>query len=671
MSRDADPAARAEALRRDLRHHNYRYYVLDDPEISDVEYDRLLRELEDIEAEHPDLVTEDSPTQRIGAQPAEGFPEVRHGEPMRSLANAFSEQELREFDRRVREALDMESIGYVAEPKLDGLSLNLTYEDGRLVRGATRGDGVTGEDITTNVRTVRSIPLRLQGEGWPDRLEVRGEAVIRVADFEALNAQREADGERAFANPRNAAAGSLRQLDPRIAARRPLTFSAFGIGEASRPVADSQWALLQRLREWGLPVYSGVRRVTGVDECLAYYRDLMERRDELPFEVDGVVFKVDDRTSHETLGYTARAPRWAVAYKLPAREASTVVERIMPSVGRTGKVTPIAVLEPVQVGGVTVVHASLHNADELARKDVREGDTVLVRRAGDVIPEVISVVTERRPEGAEPWQMPEACPQCGSEVLRLEGEAAHRCTGGLYCPAQRTGAILHFASRRAMDIDGLGEKLVAQLVEKGLVKTMADLYALDKEKLVSLERMAEKSADNLLAAIERSKRTTLTRFIYALGISQVGEVTANGLAGHFGDLDPLMKATEEDLVEVPDVGPVVAQSVAHFLQQEHNRDVIKKLVAAGIEWTVRQRDQRPRPLDGLTFVLTGSLEGFTRDEAKARIEALGGKVSGSVSKKTDYVVVGADPGSKRDKAEELGVTLLDEQGFVELLEKDQ
>ncbi|PWG63498.1 NAD-dependent DNA ligase LigA [Sediminicurvatus halobius] len=663
-----DPAARAAELREAIEYHNHRYYVLDDPAISDADYDALLRELQAIEAEHPELVTPDSPTQRVGSAPLESFGEAPHEQPMLSLDNAFDEDELAEFDRRVREGLGRDAVDYVAEPKLDGLSVNLRYEHGRLVRAGTRGDGRVGEDISANIRTIRSVPLRLLTREPPALVEVRGEVVIRRRDFQRLNAEREQRGERPFANPRNAAAGSLRQLDPRITARRPLTLFTFGVGACSAPLGETHTQVLRHLGEWGFPVNERVEAVRGLEGCLDYHRRLLADRDRLDYEVDGAVFKVDDLAAREELGFTARAPRWAIAHKLPAREATTVVERILPSVGRTGVITPVAALEPVAVGGVTVSRATLHNLDEVHRKDVREGDTVMVRRAGDVIPEVVSVVTEKRPAGAEAWQMPSVCPVCGSEVVRLDDEAAHRCMGGLYCPAQRMGAILHFVSRRAMDIDGLGEKLVQQLVDSERVRTVVDLYHLTRSDLLGLERMGEKSAGNLLAAIEHSKRTTLPRLIYALGISQVGEVTAQALAEHFGDLDPLMAADEAALTEVPDVGPVVAQSVARFFAQPHNREVIDGLRAAGVSWEPLAGRAGSGPLSGRTFVLTGTLEGYTRDKAKARIEALGGRVTSSVSKKTDYVVAGADPGSKRDKAERLGVEILDEAAFRRLID---
>ncbi|WP_440996852.1 NAD-dependent DNA ligase LigA [Arhodomonas sp. SL1] len=664
---NGEAARRAAELRETIAYHNHRYYVLDAPEISDAEYDALLRELQALEHAHPDLVTPDSPTQRVGAPPLEAFEEARHELPMLSLGNVFSEAELLEFDRRVRERAGA-AVAYVCEPKLDGLSVNLRYEDGVLVGAATRGDGRVGEDITVNVRTIRSVPLRLDSEEAPSLVEVRGEVVIRKSDFERLNARREREGERPFANPRNAAAGSLRQLDSRITARRPLTFFTFGVGACTATLAETHSGVLERLGDWGFRVNEHVQRVEDIDGCLAYYRWLLERRDELDYEIDGVVYKVDDLAVRERLGFTARAPRWAAAHKLPAREATTVVEDILPSVGRTGVITPVADLEPVEVGGVTVSRATLHNLDEVRRKDVRIGDTVMVRRAGDVIPEITAVVTERRPEGAEPWEMPGQCPVCGSEVIRLDDEAAHRCVGGLYCPAQRMGALLHFVSRRAMDIDGLGEKLVTQLVEREMVRTAADLYHLDARRLSGLERMGEKSAANLIAAIDASRETTLARFLYALGISHVGEVTAQTLAEHFGSLEAIMAADQEALEAVPDVGPVVAQSVAHFFAQPHNREVIEALREAGVHWPEpKTAPADEAPLAGKTFVLTGTLEGYTRDEARARVEALGGKVTGSVSGKTDYVVAGADPGSKRDKAEALGVTVLDEAAFRNLI----
>lgn len=664
--------ARAAVLREQLEYHNHRYYVLDDPEISDSEYDRFMAELQDLESQYPTLKTPASPTQRVGTAPQSEFAESRHNQPMQSLANAFESEDVKDFDRRIRELLGVDAVAYVGEPKLDGISINLHYIDGELVEAATRGDGEVGEDITANARTIGSIPLSLRTDKAPARLEVRGEVVIRHQDFERLNQQRLARGERPFANPRNAAAGSLRQLDSRITARRPLTMFAFGIGACSEPIAQTHEQVLQTLKEWGFLINERVALLDGADGCLAYYDQLVEARDQLDYEVDGAVYKVNDRSAWAQLGSTARAPRWALAHKLPAREATTLLEDIIPSVGRTGVITPVAALAPVEVGGVIVSRATLHNLDEVHRKDVRVGDTVMIRRAGDVIPEVMSVVTSKRPEGAEPWSMPAQCPVCGSDVVRIDDEAAHRCMGGLFCAAQRMGAIMHFVSRRAMDIDGLGEKLIEQLVERERVATVVDLYRLTRADLLGLERMGEKSSDNLLKAIDASRETTLARFLYALGISQVGEVTAKNLARFFVELEPLMEADEQALIEVPDVGPVVAESIRRFFEQPHNREVIEGLIAAGVHWPKPQGQDASaaqQSLSGQTFVLTGALQAFTRDEAKARIEALGGKVTSSVSSKTDYVVAGADPGSKRDRAEALGVKLLDEAGFRDLIEQ--
>lgn len=662
-------AERAAELRRLIDYHNHRYYVLDQPEIADIEYDRLMRELIDIEQAHPELIVTDSPTQRVGAAPLKAFAPATHAIPMLSLDNVFNDDGLAEFDRRVRERLEVDAAEYVAEPKLDGSSLNLRYEHGLLVRAGTRGNGVTGEDVTVNVRTMPTVPLRLRGHKLPALVEVRGEVVIRIQDFAALNQRRLEAGERPFANPRNAAAGSLRQLDPKVTASRPLTFFPYGLGALSESIATTHWQILEQLAEWGFRLNEQLERVQGLAGMQAYAARLRERRTALPFEIDGVVYKVNDLAQRDTLGFTSRAPRWAIAYKLPAVEATTRLVGILPSVGRTGVITPVAELEPVAVGGVIVSRATLHNLDEVWRKDVRVGDTVMVRRAGDVIPEITAVVLEKRPAEAQPWDMPERCPVCDAEVMRLEGEAAHRCIGGLFCPAQRVGALLHFASRNALDIRGLGDKLVEQLVEYELVHSVADLYRLDRKELLTLDRMGEKSADKLLAAIEHSKHTTLPRLIYALGISQVGQVTATQLARHFGDLEPLMQASEEELTAVPDVGPVVARSIAHFFAQAHNREVIEQLRAAGIEWPALERPPADSALAGKTFVLTGTLEALTREEASERIEALGGKVSSSVSKKTDYVVAGEKAGSKLDRAQVLGVTVLDEAAFLALLEQ--
>jgi DNA ligase (NAD+) len=669
----AEPtAARALALRAAIAEHDHRYYVLDDPRISDAEYDALMSELVALETAWPGLCTADSPTRRVGGRAAEGFEPVRHLEPMRSLDNAFSEQDLIDFDRRVRERLDGESPGYVAEPKLDGVSVSLVYEDGVLVRAGTRGDGEVGEDVTANVRTLRTVPLRLVGHAHPRRIEVRGEVVIRRADFLHLNDERLAAGERLFANPRNAAAGSLRQLDPAVTARRPLTFFSFGVGACDGALPGSHWAVLGQLRDWGFRISDAVMPVDGLDGCLDYYRSLQTRRDQLDFEIDGVVFKVDALAQRRALGHTARAPRWAIAYKLPAQEARTRVRDIIASVGRTGVITPVADLEPVALAGVMVSRATLHNLDELRRKDVRVGDLVLLRRAGDVIPEILSVDCDARADGAQPWAMPARCPVCGSEVLRLDGEADHRCQGGLYCSAQRVGAILHFASRTAMDIDGLGERLVAQLVAQGLVRTPADLYRLRHEQVAGLDRMGDRSADNLLLAIDRSRQTTLARFLHALGIRHVGLVTARSLADALGDLPALMRADEPTLIAVPDVGPVVAQSITHFFAEAHNREVIAALLGAGVHWPAvtpeGAADAPAGAFAGRQCVLTGTLSGLTRDEAKARIEAAGGRVTGSVSRKTDYLIAGEAAGSKLDKARSLGVAILDEAALLQLLD---
>jgi len=671
MTADAPAAREIARLREQIEHHNYQYYVLDHPEIPDAEFDRLMRRLQDLEAQHPELITPDSPTQRVGAQPLKEFAEVRHTIPMLSLNNAFSDEEAMEFDRRARERLDEERIDYVAEPKLDGLAIAIVYENGVLTRAATRGDGYTGEDVTLNVRTIEAVPLKLRGKKIPPLLEVRGEVYMPHRGFAELNKRQEKRGEKSFANPRNAAAGSLRQLDPRVTAERPLSMYCYGVGEVRGvELPDRHSKILDQLRDWGLRVSPEIKRVRGIEACLDYHRELLERRDKLPYDIDGVVYKVDRIEQQEALGFVARAPRWALAHKFPAEEEMTKLLNIDVQVGRTGAVTPVARLEPVFVGGVTVTNATLHNQDEIERKDVRIGDTVIVRRAGDVIPEVVGVVKSKRPRSAKKFRMPKKCPVCGSEVERLEGEAVARCTGGLYCPAQRREAIKHFASRRAMDIEGLGDKLVDQLDEKKLVKDVAGLFDLTLDQVAGLERMAEKSARNLLDALEKSKSTTLARFIFALGIGQVGEATARNLARYFGKLESVQKANLDELQQVPDVGEVVAESIHTFFRQPHNEEVIKRLRKAGVHW----QDETPaaqgsQPLSGKTFVLTGTLSSMTRDEAKDRLQVLGAKVSGSVSKKTDYVVVGVDPGSKADKAESLGVEMLDEDGFRTLLNK--
>ncbi len=676
MTIPANIPARARELREQLNYHNYRYYVLDDPEIPDAEYDRLFRELQALEEQYPALVTPDSPTQRVGAEPLKAFGEVKHVVPMLSLGNAFSGEEVRDFGRRIAEKLGLaeDEIDFTTEPKMDGLAISLLYEAGVLVRGATRGDGVTGEDVTQNVRTIPCVPLRLRAEAQrplPRVLEVRGEVYMPKAGFEALNERQRAAGEKPFANPRNAAAGSLRQLDPKVTASRPLAMFCYGVGQVEDgQLPDRHSAILAQLKDWGLRVCPEIRTVRGIDACLDYYRDIGERRASLPYEIDGVVYKVDRIDQQEMLGFVSRAPRWAIAHKFPAQEALTRLLAIDIQVGRTGAITPVARLEPVEVGGVTVTNATLHNQDEIARMDLRVGDTVVVYRAGDVIPKVGSVVLLRRPPDAKPFVMPTHCPVCGSDIIRLEGQVIARCSGGLYCPAQRKEAIKHFASRRAMDIEGLGEKLVEQLVDRDLVHDPADLYALTVEQLAGLERMAQKSAENLISALEKSKATSLGRFLFALGIREVGETTAQSLAQHFGDLQPIEEADLETLQSVPDVGPIVANSIYTFFRQAHNLEVIDKLIAAGIHWPkVEVKAAEVLPLAGKVIVLTGSLQSMSRSEAKKRLQALGAKVTGSVSKKTDWVIAGEAAGSKLKKAQELGVEVLDETGLLNLLQQ--
>ena len=666
-------AARAAKLRDELELANHQYYVLDAPTIPDAEYDRLFQELQELEARYPELATPDSPTRRVGGRPLGELQPVTHKVPMLSIRTETDTESsgAAHFDARIRRELGLDEsappIEYAAELKFDGVAISLRYTDGVLARAATRGNGEVGEDVTQNIRTLRRIPLRLRG-GAPPALEIRGEIYMNRSDFERLNERQRAAGGKTFVNPRNAAAGSIRQLDPAVTARRPLSFSAYGLGEVEGwTIPPRHSDLLDALGGFGVPVSDERQVVSGPDGLAAYHRRIAERRDRLPFDIDGVIYKVNSLELQRRLGYVTREPRWAVAHKYPAQEQMTEVLDIEVQVGRTGALTPVARLKPVFVGGVTVTNATLHNEDEARRKDVHIGDTVIVRRAGDVIPEIVSVVRERRPGAARPFRMPEACPVCGSRVERLEGEAATRCTAGLYCPAQRKQAILHFASRRAMDIEGLGEKLVNQLVENGLVKTTADLYGLTLERLAELERMAEKSAANVAEAIERSKHPALARFIYSLGIRNVGETTARDLARHFGDLDTLMSADEEKLQRVPDVGPVVAQSIAHFFTEPHNRKVVEDLCAAGVQPQPVTAVRAAEKVAGRTFVLTGTLPGLTREEAKQRIEARGGRVAGSVSKRTGYLVAGADPGSKYDKARHLGVTVLDEDGLLKLL----
>ena len=658
---------RIQALRARIEDHNYRYYVLSEPVISDAEYDRLLRELEALEAEHPHLVTPDSPTQRVGAAPASGFESVSHAVPMLSLANAFSAEEVAEFDRRVRERLDVEQVRYAVEPKLDGLAIALRYENGRLVLAATRGDGRTGEDVTGNVRTIRSVPLKLRGTGVPEILEVRGEVFMRRSGFEHLNQGLAAQGQKTFVNPRNAAAGSLRQLDPAVTARRPLYFFCYGAAsDVGLPPSHAE--ILEQLEQWGLPVSAERAVVTGLDGLLQRYEALGGIRPKLDYDIDGVVYKVDALDQQRELGTVSRAPRWALAHKFPAQEEITRLLAIEVQVGRTGALTPVARLEPTFVGGVTVTNATLHNADEVRRKDVRPGDFVVVRRAGDVIPEVVGPVLEKRPSDTRPWAMPDHCPDCGSTVEKLESEAVARCTGGLVCPAQRRRALEHFASRTAMDIEGLGSKLIAQLVDQDLVHNPADLYHLDIATLAGLDRMAEKSATKLVESVQGSRQTTLPRLLFALGIREVGEVTAAQLARHFGTLEAVASADAEQLAAVPDVGPIVAAHIEAFFAEPHNREVIRQLLAAGIDYPAEQPVKKEDlPLVGKTYVLTGTLESMTRAEAREALEALGAKVTSSVSKNTSALVAGAEPGSKLAKAEKLGVPVLAEADLAELL----
>ena len=660
---------RAEWLRREIERHNRLYYALDQPEITDAEYDRLFRELVELEQQHKELAAPDSPTQRVGAKPLAEFAEVKHRTPMLSLNNAFDEEAVRAFDRRVCQALEENVVDYAAEPKFDGLAISLSYRDGVFVQGATRGDGNTGEDVTPNLRTVKTLPLRLPKRSSTRDLEVRGEVLMYQRDFEHLNERQRSAGAKEFANPRNAAAGSLRQLDSRITAKRPLHFFAYAVGTST----DSHWKThsetLDWLEELGFSVSRERDVVQGADGLLEYFRKIGRERSRLPYAIDGVVYKVNRLDWQERLGFVSRAPRFALAHKYPAEEQTTRVVAIDVQVGRTGALTPVARLEPVLVGGVTVTNATLHNEGELHRKDVRVGDTVVVRRAGDVIPEVVSVQLQRRPHSTHPFHLPKKCPVCGSAVVREEDGAIARCSGGLYCAAQRKQALRHFASRRAMDVEGLGERLIDQLVDSGMVETPADVYALKVGQLAELERMGEKSAENLVEALEKSKQTTLERFIYALGIRNVGESTARDLARHFGSLEQLLAADAETLEQVPEIGPVVARSIRQFFDEPHNREVVRKLRAAGVKWKEGGGIPARAPDEVKTFVLTGTLPNMTRDEARARIEAAGHKVAGSVSKKTDYVIAGSDAGSKLEKAQALGVTILDEEHFLDMLKR--
>ena len=656
-------------LREQINQHNYAYYVLDEPQIPDADYDRLFKELQDLEAKYPQLITVDSPTQRVGAKPLTAFAEVKHIVPMLSLNNAFTEEDILAFDKRARDRLGSDAeLEYSAEPKLDGLAVSLLYENGLLVTAATRGDGFLGEDITQNMRTIASVPLKLFGDRHPQSIEVRGEVVMFKDGFARLNQQARDNNTKTFANPRNAAAGSLRQLDPHITAQRPLNFYAYAIGHIEPDTLPEKHSdILAQLQAWGLPVNSESGCVIGVAACLDYYTQLGALREQLPYEIDGVVYKINSRSLQQQLGFVSRAPRWAIAHKYPAQEASTVVNAVEFQVGRTGVLTPVARLEPVTVGGVIVSNASLHNMDEIQRKDIRIGDAVIVRRAGDVIPELVSVITENRPKRARRIKLPKKCPVCESDVVRIDGEAAARCTGGLYCPAQRKEAIKHYVSRKALDITGLGERLIDQLVDTGLVAHVGDLYHLRAEQLQELERMAEKSAQNLVQALDNSKTTTLARFIYALGIRQVGEATARNLAEYFLDLAPLRQATVEQLQEIADIGPVVAEQIVLFFQQPHNQQVIQALLAAGVHWPVmvsQSAEDSAHSLAGNTYVITGVLSNMTREEAKHRLQALGATVSNSVSKNTTALIAGEKPGSKLNKATDLGVTVIDEQQLL-------
>ncbi|WP_318453488.1 NAD-dependent DNA ligase LigA [Photobacterium leiognathi] len=660
-------------LREQLDYHGHRYYVEDNPEIPDAEYDRMMQQLLKIEADHPEWVTVDSPSQRVGGTALEGFTQVKHEIAMLSLDNAFNDDDLRAFQKRLQDRLRSGSeLSYCCEPKLDGLAVSLMYENGVLVQAATRGDGATGENITHNVRTIRAIPLKLQGTDWPARLEVRGEVFMPKKGFEALNEKALKKGEKTFANPRNAAAGSLRQLDPKITATRPLSFYAYAVGVVEgRELAETQYERLCQLKAWGLPMCPEIRKVDSIEEVIAYHQSIGEKRQSLGYEIDGVVIKVDDIDTQQQLGFVARAPRWAIAYKFPAQEEMTVLNNVEFQVGRTGAITPVAKLEPVFVGGVTVSNATLHNADEVERLGVMIGDTVIIRRAGDVIPQIASVVESRRPESAQAIVFPTECPVCQSKIERIEGEAVARCTGGLFCQAQRKEALKHFVSRKALDVDGCGEKVIEQLVDREMVATPADLFKFSAGEVTVLERMGPKSAQKLVDALKASKLTTLPRFIYSLGIREVGEATAANLANYFETLEAISQATKEQLIEVPDVGDVVAAHIFNFFREEHNMAVVKDLQEVGIHWPEIEKPEEgiELPLEGKTVVLTGSLSQLTRSDAKAALQKLGAKVTGSVSKKTDLLVAGEAAGSKLAKAQELDIEIWDEQKLVDLMSK--
>jgi len=658
-----------EALRQDINNHNYAYHVLDAPIISDAEYDSLMQTLKNLENHYPELITSDSPTQRVGAKPLKEFNQVTHEIPMGSLDNAFSKEEMQAFEKRIQTLLHhTENIEYVCEPKMDGVAVSIRYEKGYLVRAATRGDGETGEDVTQNIRTIKMVPLKLRGNHFPTILEVRGEVYMTKKGFAELNERAIAQGEKIFVNPRNAAAGSLRQLDSAITKSRPLSIYFYGVGHlANTELPDNQAALLHALQEWGLPVCPYVKIAKDLKTCFDYYQTMVEKRKQLPYEIDGVVIKVNSRHQQTQLGSISRRPRWAIAYKFAAEEVETVIESVEFQVGRTGALTPVARLQPVFVHGVTISNATLHNMDEIHRKKIHIGDRVIVRRAGDVIPEVVRVADHHPSKTIKEIRLPTHCPICHSKVEHIEGEAVARCSGGLYCPAQRKEAIKHFASRRAMDIEGLGDKIVDQLIDNGLVHHVADLYSLTLPPLANLERMAEKSAQNILDALEKSKKTTLARFLFALGIREVGETTAKQLANYLGDLPSLYTATEESLQAIPDIGPVVAAHIVSFFSEKHHHQIINKLLAAGIHWPKIEKKSHELPFIGKTFVLTGTLHQMSRDQAKEKLESLGAKVAGSVSTKTSFVVVGEEAGSKLKKAQELGIVILSEDAFLKLL----
>ncbi|MDA9221356.1 NAD-dependent DNA ligase LigA [Methylophilaceae bacterium] len=652
-----------------IQEHDHNYYVLDEPQISDHEYDQLLRELKDIEDSHPELIASDSPTQRVGGSPISEFNQIQHNKPMLSLGNAFGIDELEAFNKRINDTLDTKDVEFNAELKFDGLAVTILYDNGVMKYAATRGDGNVGEDVTHNIKTIKTIPLKLHGENHPQTLEVRGEVLMDKNDFKELNDYQISLGQKTFANPRNAAAGSLRQLDPKITAKRKLKFYAYSLGQIDQDLEfKNHTDILNYLKNAGIPISSFSQRVIGIDQMQYFYEDILKKRNDLPFDIDGIVYKVNSIKNQENLGYVSKAPRWAIAYKFPAEEAETVVNDINVQVGRTGVITPVARLQPVFVSGVTVTNATLHNEDEMLRKDIRIGDSVIVRRAGDVVPEVVRVIKEKRPSNAKVFEMPQYCPICNSQVIRLDGEAAQRCTGQLKCEAQAKQAISHYVSRKAMNIDGLGAKIIDHFFEQGMIKNISDIYNLDYEQIQKMEGFGEKSAENLREAIEFSKKTTLAKFIYALGIRNVGEATSKDIVKKLGSLDNIMKASIDDFLEINDIGPVVAQSLHQFFQEDDNKRIINNIVQFGVKWDDQaQNESKEQKLNQQTFVVTGTLESFSRDQIKELIENNGGKVSGSVSKKTSYVIIGDNPGSKADKAVELGVKIINEKQLMELL----